>query len=427
MFYARKMYRILELSRNIFSRTVTTSVKQYGVFLTNKDIPRPKSLPVLGTKIDFFLAGRGTKLHDYIDGRHKQLGSIFTESLSGNTELVFISDPILMKSLFLNLEGKYPAHILPDPWVLYEKLYGSKRGLFFMNGEEWLDNRRIMSRHLLRENSDKWFENPIKSTVNKFITRWRSLATDGYIISDLDSELYRLSTDVIINVLLGTNSSLSESKQYEDLISTFSQEVRKIFYTTTKLYGLPLGLCEMFNLKIWTDFKDSVDSSVFLAQKIVNEILLNRHETNGLIKKLSDDNVDDETIKKIAADFVIAAGDTTAYTTLWTLIMLSENYNAIKEVREKGLSYVKYVVKESMRLYPVAPFLTRILPKDSIMGPYNIKQGVEMNKISVMPKNFYHIGGTGMTQEKQTLKIMFLLQHYLLLLELDHALEKKLQ
>lgn len=46
------------------------------------------------------------------------------------------------------------------------------------------------------------------------------------------------------------------------------------------------------------------------AQKIVNEILLNKDKTNGLIRKLSDDNVSDEIIKKIAIDFVIAAGDT---------------------------------------------------------------------------------------------------------------------
>lgn len=45
----------------------------------------------------------------------------------------------------------------------------------------------------------------------------------------------------------------------------FSCEVRKIFRTTTKLYGLPLNLCQRFDLKVWTDFKECVDSSVFLG------------------------------------------------------------------------------------------------------------------------------------------------------------------
>lgn len=109
-----------------------------------------------------------------------------------------------MKALFLNLEGKYPAHILPDPWVLYEKLYGFKRGLFFMNGEEWLENRRIMNKHLLRENHDSWLESPIKETVNNFVMKWIKRAGDGCVITDLESELYKLSTDgnYIITVLI---------------------------------------------------------------------------------------------------------------------------------------------------------------------------------------------------------------------------------
>ncbi|CAK1580374.1 unnamed protein product [Parnassius mnemosyne] len=369
------MYRISRATTDYIKRYTITPAGHCETFLTIKNVPRPRSLPILGTKLDFFLAGRGTMLHEYIDARHKLLGSIFCEKLNGNTDLVFISDPTVMKTLFLNREGKYPAHILPDPWVLYEKLYGFKRGLFFMDGEEWLNNRRIMNKHLLRENTESWLEGPIKRTIDNFIAKWKGRAANGCVVLDIESELYKLSTDVIIKVLLGTNSSTFESRHYEELVTIFSNSVKKIFQTTTKLYGLPLNLCQRLNLKVWTDFKESVDSSVFLARKIVNEILLGRHETNGLIKKLSDENMDDETIRKIAADFVIAAGDTTAYTTLWTLLMLFENGEVLKELRRKDGLYVKYVIKESMRLYPVAPFLTRILPKDCFLGPYKLKQG----------------------------------------------------
>ncbi|CAG5048004.1 unnamed protein product [Parnassius apollo] len=372
---APHMYRISRTTTDHIRRYTITPSGQCETFLTIKNVPRPRSLPLFGTKLDFFLAGRGTRLHEYIDARHKLHGSIFCEKLNGNTDLVFISDAALMKTLFLNREGKYPAHILPDPWVLYEKLYGFKRGLFFMDGEEWLNNRRIMNKHLLRENTESWLESPIKQTVDNFISKLKGRAANCGIVLEIESDLYKLSTDVIIKVLLGTNSSIFESKHYEELVAIFSNAVKKIFQTTTKLHGLPLNLCQRLNLKVWTDFKESVDISIFLAQKIVNEILVGRHETNGLIKKLSDENMDDETIRKIAADFIIAAGDTTAYTTLWTLLMLFENSEVLNELRRKDDLYVKCVIKESMRLYPVAPFLTRILPKDCFLGPYKFKQG----------------------------------------------------
>ncbi|KAJ8731282.1 hypothetical protein PYW07_004446 [Mythimna separata] len=337
-------------------------------------IPRPKSLPLLGTKLQFYAAGSGTKLHEYADSRHKQLGPIYCENLGGYTDLVFVSDPMHIRTLLLNLEGKYPIHILPEPWVLYEKLYGSKRGLFFMNGNEWLENRRIMNKHLLKELSE-CFETPVKKTVNNLIQRWKTEMEYGKeYMPNLESEMYRFSIDVIIAIMSGSSSSLKRNKHYENLVTMFTEAVKKIFLTTTKLYGLPLNMCQKLNLKVWRDFKESVDLSLSLAHKIVDEMLLHSKDSNGLIHLLSEENMKAEDIRRIIADFIIAAGDTTSYTSIWTLFLLSKNKSVMQELYSRN-SYINHVIKESMRLYPVAPFLTRILPKECILGPYRLDKG----------------------------------------------------
>lgn len=64
-----------------------------------------------------------------------------------------------------------------------------------MNGEEWLTNRRIMNKHLLRENSDKWLEGPIKATIQNFVQKWKKKAGKDSFIPNLESDLYRLSID----------------------------------------------------------------------------------------------------------------------------------------------------------------------------------------------------------------------------------------
>lgn len=128
-----------------------------------------------------------------MDNRHKQLGPIFSERLNGNTDLIFLSDPELIKTLFIKLEGKYPSHILPDPWILYEKIYGSKRGLFFMNGEEWLQNRRIVNKHLLRDDAEKWLRPAIVESVEKFIIQLKGKCSKEFQVKDMESELYKLS------------------------------------------------------------------------------------------------------------------------------------------------------------------------------------------------------------------------------------------
>ena len=94
------------------------------------EMPSPRGLPLVGTTLDLLAAGSAPRLHEYVDSRHKQLGPVFRDKI-GPVQAVFVSDPTEMRRVF-TLEGKYPVHHLPDPWVLYNNIYGSKRGLFFM-------------------------------------------------------------------------------------------------------------------------------------------------------------------------------------------------------------------------------------------------------------------------------------------------------
>ncbi|XP_063383879.1 cytochrome P450 315a1, mitochondrial [Cydia fagiglandana] len=361
---------ISRVNQKYNTRSCVMAIRQTVHDKSIDDMAHPKCLPLLGTKLDLMLAGGGTMLHEYIDKRHKELGPIFYEKLGCNTKLVFISDPLMIKTVFLSLEGKYPMHILPEPWVLYEKLYGSKRGLLFMNSEEWLVNRRIMNQHLLREGSIEWLEDPIKTTVKKFVHAWKGRIEKGHTRVNLESDMYRLSTEVMLAILAGASSN--GVKHSEEMFSNFSETVKQIFQTTTKLYGLPLNICQRLNLKVWRNFKESVDASLHLAQSLVSEMIIKREEGDGLIQKLLKDGVNEETIVRLAADFILAAGDTTAYTSIWSLYLISQDDSVKHEIRTRDVGYVKNVLKESMRLYPVAPFLTRILPKDCILGEYKL-------------------------------------------------------
>lgn len=100
-----------------------------------------------------------------------------------------------MKTLFLNLEGKYPRHILPEPWVLYEKIYGPKRGLFFMDGEDWLTHRRPLNKYLLKDVSDKGMESVIKETITAFVDNWKIKIKSGGVLCNIESDLYKLSIE----------------------------------------------------------------------------------------------------------------------------------------------------------------------------------------------------------------------------------------
>jgi cytochrome P450 len=42
------------------------------------------------------------------------------------------------------------------------------------------------------------------------------------------------------------------------------------------------------------------------------------------------------------------------------------------------LPLLRGVVKEALRLYPTAPFLTRYLPQDNLIGGYHVPAGVSI-------------------------------------------------
>jgi len=100
------------------------------VLRTFEDVPSPRGLPGLGSNISRMLAGGAPKLHKYVDDCHRQLGPIFKDTLGPVTAL-FLSDPNHMRKVF-SVEGKYPLHVLPHPWILYDQLFKPKRGVFFM-------------------------------------------------------------------------------------------------------------------------------------------------------------------------------------------------------------------------------------------------------------------------------------------------------
>jgi hypothetical protein len=77
----------------------------------------------------------------------------------------------------------------------------------------------------------------------------------------------------------------------------------------------------------------------------------------------------------------------TANSTQWILYLLARNpnlqdelYAELQEVHSSDdilqLPLLRGTIREALRLYPVAPFLTRYLPEDSLIGGYHIPAGV---------------------------------------------------
>ncbi|KAG5871459.1 hypothetical protein JTB14_026911 [Gonioctena quinquepunctata] len=129
---------------------------------------------------------------------------------------------------------------------------------------------------------------------------------------------------------------------------------------------------------------------------MLDHITSNHKNTDGLIAKMTKENIEKKDMNRIIVDLVLGAGDTTAYSMTWILYLLSKNKHIQEDLRQQLQEdeeppILKNVVKLSLRLYPVAPFSTRFVPETPTVCGYSIppKTVINMSIYSSETNNKY--------------------------------------
>ncbi|XP_044750639.1 cytochrome P450 315a1, mitochondrial [Coccinella septempunctata] len=356
------------LTEAIFSatRACSEAVRDF------RDIPSPRGLPIIGTRLAILAAGSSKYIHEYIDKRHRELGPIYRERLGPITG-VFVAEPDSIRSIF-SQEGKHPIHIIPQSWTVYNKKHNYTRGLFFMNGPEWLEHRRIMN-NLLLKGDLTWMEEAADAVITNFV---EDLKGNVITVETLDRELYKAFLEVLVSVLLGADTYKKYKTNINTLVNELTDTVQLVFETTMKLEMINAEWAEKLGLSRWKIFETAMSEALTGAEQILDTLTEECGYGNGLLRRMRDHNVHVERINAIVADLFLAAGDTTAYTMQWILYLVSKNKHVQDKIRSEltnpGSNYTKHVLKETLRLYPVAPFLTRFLPHESQISGYKIPE-----------------------------------------------------
>lgn len=366
----------------MFRRFVTTT-NHHRLLLSSPysstEIPQPRGWPLIGTTLALIAEGSGPKLHIYIDKRHKQLGPVFKDKI-GPISAVFVADPEEMRSVFAQ-EGKYPKHMLPEAWLVYNQKYGCSRGLFFMDDEEWLHYRKTMNKLFLKDNSTI-IEEACKRVSEELVER---ISGDH-----LEEELYRWSLNVITAILLGADCYATSRQRLNKLLEKLANTVSSIFECSVKLQLLSAVLAAKLHLPVWKRFVACVDDALNTSKQLVTT-LLDEPASDGILSKMLEEELQHPEIVKLVADLILAAGDTTAYTMEWLLYLIAKNRHIQTQLRttlnvESQPILLKNCVKETLRLYPVAPFITRYLASDSTISGY------QMPKDTLVIMSLYTIG-----------------------------------
>nr|AAX85207.1 CYP315a1 [Aedes aegypti] len=345
-----------------------------------QDLPGPRRFPFLGTINDIIHLGNPKTLHLTISKHHIKYGPLFKIQI-GNVNAVFIKDPDMMRSVFA-YEGKFPKHPLPEAWTYFNEKRKCKRGLFFMDDEEWLHYRKLLNQPLLRNTS--WMIGPIKRVSDNTIkslphnAKHSDCKEKRFELHNVESVLYKWSIEVLLSVMLGSSYNEINAIKLNELVEQFSRTVYQIFMYSSKLMAVPPEIADRLQLDAWKQFERIVPESLAIANKIIDISIDDIERGDGLLSKLEDCIPSRDSIKRIFSDFIIAAGDTTAFATLWCLYLLAKNQAVQTMVRDETKHdflespLIRATVKESLRLFPIAPFIGRFLATDAIIGDYCI-------------------------------------------------------
>ncbi|XP_072015330.1 cytochrome P450 27C1-like [Amphiura filiformis] len=182
----------------------------------------------------------------------------------------------------------------------------------------------------------------------------------------------------------------------------FFNAIRTLTEVTIYLLMLPLKWHRKFQSKPYVRTMEAWGKIFTLSKIYVTEKLreLSQRAVRGeavndgsfIAFLMIQDKLSPEEIYSNMTELLTASVDTTSTTTLWCLHLLSKNPHVQEKLHEEvmrvlpedvnptrdqinNMPYLKAVIKETLRLFPITQGTARVLPKDLIIRNYHIPAG----------------------------------------------------
>ncbi|XP_070540550.1 cytochrome P450 10-like [Ptychodera flava] len=366
-----------------------------------EDIPGQQSK--LATYINIFRKGGLARFDEYFTWRRNTLGPIWKESI-GVMSGVVVADPSATEAV-VRAEGKYPRRMPMEPWLLYRKMGGYSLGVFLAEGEDWQRHRSVLLKPLLRPKEVASHTDTLNEVSDDLIAKIRRVhATPGQSSGTMDDELARWSMEGIAATLFERRLGLL-ADSVDPTSEKFIKSVKDFFHYSETLLYLPFKLQVKLNLPAWKGLREAARSLFEITEFHVKENISDKTKSAGESAVDSEGHIrhiipylyesgklSDGEVLANAAEMFGAAVDTTSSTMVWILDLLAWNRNVQEKLHEeitgvvkkgekitqehlKHLHYLKAVIRESMRVYPVTPAFSRILASDAVLCGYHVPAG----------------------------------------------------
>ncbi|KAJ0062345.1 hypothetical protein NL108_010527 [Boleophthalmus pectinirostris] len=348
--------------------------------------------------------GFGDKSHLLQDFQKKRYGPIW-RSRFGPFEFVNVASAELISQV-IRQEGRYPVRVHLPHWKEYRDLRGQAYGLHVDTGENWYRIRSVLNQKMLKPAEARAYAPVIHQVVDDLLHRvqvLRQTSPDRTTVPDIASELYKFGFEGVSAILFETRLGCLQEDVPQDTLR-FIRAVNTMFLMSDAVSIAPrwtrrfLPHWERF-VRAWDDLSDVAQRLVLRRMSELERRVDSGSSVDGLYLTylLKNDKLTHAEIFTTITELLLGGVDTTSNTLTWALYHLSRDQRAqdllSQEVQQvcpdlkppsmddlNQMPYLKAVIKETLRLYPVVPGNARyVTENDLIVGEYWFPKGTNFH------------------------------------------------
>ncbi|XP_003796670.1 phylloquinone omega-hydroxylase CYP4F11-like isoform X1 [Otolemur garnettii] len=322
----------------------------------------------------------------YPKGFKSWLGPIFPIIILCHPDIV---RPVLNASAAIALKEELAARFM-KPWL--------GDGLLLSGGDKWSQHRRMLT-PAFHFNILKPYVKIFNKSINIMHAKWQHLASEGSARLDMFEHISLMTLDSLQKCIFSFDSNCQEKpSEYIATILELSSLIEKrsqnpLLFPNFLYYLTPNGRRFLKACRLVHDFTDAViqERRRTLPRQGIDDFLKAKAKTKTLdfidVLLLSKDEdgktLSDEDIRSQADTFMFGGHDTTASALSWVLYNLARHPEYQERCRQEvqellrnrepeeiewddlaQLPFLTMCIKESLRLHPPVPFITRRCTQD---------------------------------------------------------------
>ncbi|XP_073330230.1 cytochrome P450 [Pagrus major] len=375
--------------RDVSSNTSTSTVMGGGVKQkTIDDLGGPSFL----TTLNWLFVKGYFQTSQQLQIEHSKIYGPLWKSKYGPLVVVNVASAELIEEV-LRQEGRHPVRSDMPHWRGYRELRNQAHGPLTEMGAKWQHIRSILNPRMLKPKHVSSYADSINEVVTDFIQRlaWlRETKGGGVVVNDLAGELYKFAFEGICVVLFENRMGC--------INEVVPEETQKFIYSVGEMFRLSL-IIVLFPksawpyLPFWKQFVAAWDHLFKVAEDLVQKKMEEIQEKAELDQSLEGAYLthlllsDQMTVTEILGsitELLLAGVDTTSNTISWSLYLLAKHPEFQEQLYQEVISvcpgdkvpnsddtahmpYLKAIIKETLRLYPVVPGNARVTVENEIV------------------------------------------------------------